>query len=469
MKRAFAYVRVSKEDPLDEKWGADSQRQRIIEYCAFKKWQLVDIAEDRNVSGVTPFAERPGWSKIASQFAKGDIVIVSELTRFGRRLSMTLLMLEDLQERGMEIASLENDLDTTTPVGRLVLHILLSFAAFERELLIARLKAAHAEIHRQGKALGCRAPLGYDYDIESRQWSVNEDESELVNRIFDLKLAGYGFQAIAKKLTEEGFSTKRGGSWRTNTIKRVIESRRYIGERDYNDQVLPMNIPAIVERDMWEMAQASIRRHGYQAQGTYELSGLLHCAECGHVLYRVRRWKDGVANGQADWRCPDCGGVAIRDSIALPAVESALFTRLDPNSDEYKAVVKEARTTLTKGQGRLATIHKRLGALERKQSRILDELARDDTTLTRDAFQRKNGELQGQIDELTQAAQKLEDDNLLSKRPRVLGDIRADWQTLDVTDKQATFKDFIERVDIVSPNGIRGADRVVISWRTLHV
>lgn len=465
MKRAFAYVRVSKEDPTDTKWGADSQRQRIIEYCAFKKWELADIAEDRNVSGVTPFEQREGWSKIASQFQKGDIVIVSELTRFGRRLSMTLLMLEDLQERGLEIASLENDLDTTTPVGRLVLHILLSFAAFERELLIARLKAAHAEIHRQGKALGCRPPLGYDYDIESKTWSVNEDEAVLVNHIFDLKLSGYGFQAIAKKLTDEGFSTKRGGSWRTNTIKRIVESRRYIGERDYNDQVLPMKVPVVVEREAWEMAQASIRRQEHAPRSTYELSGLLHCAECGHVLYRVRRWIDGQNDG-ADWRCPECKAVAIRESIVLPAVEAALFARLDPESDQYRAALKDAEKSAKRVPGRVEMLKKRLGTIERRQSRLLDELSRDDTTLTRAAFAKKNAEYQSQIDELEQSIVKLEDEQTLSHRPRLApGNLRDDWQVLDVLDKQTTLKDFISRATIVSPNGVRGADRVRVEFR----
>jgi site-specific DNA recombinase len=461
-KRAFAYVRVSKEDPNDEKWGADSQRQRIIEYCAYKKWELVDIAEDRNVSGVTPFEERAGWSKIAAQFQRGDIVIVSELTRLGRRLSMTLLMLEDLQDRGLEIASLENDLDTTTPVGRLVLHILLSFAAFERDLLIARLKAAHAEIHRQGKALGCSPTLGYDYNVESKAWNINEDEAELVNHIFDLKIMGYGFSTIAERLATEGVPTKRGGAWRAGTVKQIIESRRYIGERDYNNKILPLHAPVIIDHEMWEMAQASIRHQQHQPRSTYILSGLLYCDRCGAVMHRGKRWKNGQPTGQADWRCSSCGTIAICESIAEPTVLESFFAHVDPAV--YQAAIQAVEKMVKKGQGRSTTLRKRLAAIERKQSRLLDEFGKDDTTLTRAAFAKKNTELQGEVDELSNAIQQIEDQALLSQRPRQLGNIREDWPTMDLVDQQTTLKDFVSRVTVASRNGVRGADRLQIQW-----
>jgi len=288
-------------------------------------------------------------------------------------------------------------------------------------------------------------------------------EAEVIERIFALKITGFGYQTIAKKLNDEGVPTKRGGSWRTNTIKRIIESRRYIAERKYLGEVKPMSIPPLIDRETWDMAQASIRRQVHAPRSTYALSGLLHCGNCRFTLHRVRTWRDGQANGQADWRCPECGKVAIREFIVESAVLEAFFAHLDPA--RYQERLQEASKEIKRGEGRLSTLRKRLSAVERKQARLLDELGRDDTTLTRETFNKKNRELQGVIDDLASAIQELEDKALLSKRPANLGNICEDWNILDTASRQAALSAFIERVDITSQNGLRGADRISVTFR----
>jgi F0F1-type ATP synthase membrane subunit b/b' len=234
-----------------------------------------------------------------------------------------------------------------------------------------------------------------------------------------------------------------------------------MGEREYNGEVKALDVPAIIDRETWEMAQATIRTQEHQPRSTYTLSGLLTCT-CGTIMQRVRIWQGGQANGQADWRCPECG-LSIREHIVEPAVVGQFFDHLDPA--RYKAALTEAQKNVKKGQGRAATLTRRLAALERKQSRLLNEFVKDDSTVTRAAYNKANAALQREIDELTAALQQIEDKALLTLRPRALGNIREDWNTLDVADKQATLRDFVARVTVVSQNGLRGADRVSISWR----
>lgn len=478
-KRAFAYARKSKEDKDDPKWSIPTQIERIRESAERRGETFAGAFEDRDVSGARPFAERPGWTALEAQLQSGDVVIVNDLSRFSRDTDTAKHKLSDLADRGVEVVALGIEgIDRKSADGRMLLGIFLEFTEWQRQKTIENLLQVHKRIHDEGKALGCRPAYGWDYDIEAKVWSVNLAEAEIVERIFALKIAGFGYQTIAKKLNDEGIPTKRvgqtmtprdgdsfscSGKWRTNTIKRIIENRRYIGEREYLGVIRPLDIPAIIDRETWEMAQASVRHQVHAPRTTHVLSGLLSCDLCGHTLHRVRRWKDGEALDDADWRCPECGKLAIRETIVLPAVLEQFFDHLDP--ERYKESLKKAEKAGVKREGRREVLLKRLGVLERKQARLLDELGRDDTTLTRDAFNKKNGELQGEIDELSESLQELDDDALLSRRPDVLGNIREDWGGMDVLSQQTALRAFITRVTVVSSNGVQGSDRVVVTWR----
>jgi site-specific DNA recombinase len=465
-KRAFAYARTSKEDKNKRKWSIATQFSRIHDRADREGWEIVSEFEDRDLSGDLDFPRRPGWSALEKQLKSGDLIIVADTDRLARddeyRAKFKMKELWETKQVGVIILE-KSSIDISTADGTFMLDIDLAISARERNKIIERLKFTHKQIHKEGKALGCRPLLGYDYDTDAKVWSINDEQAEVVRRIFALKVSGYGFQAIAKKLRAEGIPTKRGGGWTTNTIKRIVENRWYIAEREYLDEVKPLKVPMLIDKETWEMAQASIRHQVHRPKSTYALSGILYCTLCGHVLYRVRRWAAGEANGEADWRCQECGHLAIREKTVEPTVIEAFFAHLD--SGRYEANVIEAQKTAKKGEGRAALLKKRLDAVERKQSRLIDELAKDDTTLTRDAFANKNREWQVEIDELESAIQELEDTALLNKRPKNLGNIREDWDVMDVPSKQVALRAFIARVDILSPNGVRGADRVTITWR----
>lgn len=461
-KRAFAYARKSKEDKDDPKWSIPTQIERVRESAERRGETFAGAFEDRDVSGARPFADRPGWTALEAELQPGDVVIVNDLSRFARDTDMAKHKLSDLAARDIEVVALGIEgIDRKSADGRMLLGIFLEFTEWQRQKTIENLLQVHKRIHNEGKALGCRPPMGYDYDIETKAWSVNEDEAELVRRIFALKVAGYGYQAIALKLQREGIPTKRGGKWSTNQIKRIITNRWYIGEREYRGEVKPLHVPPLIERETWEMAQASIRTQVHQPRSTYVLSGLLRCT-CGATMQRVRVWTNGHANGQADWRCPECG-LSIREHIAEPAIVESFMEHVD--QERYKAALTEAQKKAKKGQGRVATLKKRLAAVERKQSRLLNEFAKDDSSVTRETLCRMNAGLQGEIDDLTAAVQEIDDRVLLERRPRALGNIREDWNTLDVLDKQATLRGFIAQVTVQSQNGIRGADRLAVTWR----
>lgn len=99
-------------------------------------------------------ADRPGLARLLDQLEAGDGLTVWKLDRLGRSLSHLVQVVEQLGERGVEFRSLTEALDTTSPAGRLLFHIIGSVAEFERDLVRERTRAALAAARAKGRPLG---------------------------------------------------------------------------------------------------------------------------------------------------------------------------------------------------------------------------------------------------------------------------------------------------------------------------
>lgn len=140
MKTVALYLRVS---TLDQ--NLDLQRNELTDFLKVKKWQLYRIYSD---TGSGAKANRASLQELLSdaRAKKFDVVMTWKLDRLFRSLKHLVATLNELQELGIEFVSLKDSIDLTTPSGRLLTHLLASFAEFEaaiiRERVLAGLKAA---------------------------------------------------------------------------------------------------------------------------------------------------------------------------------------------------------------------------------------------------------------------------------------------------------------------------------------
>lgn len=102
---------------------------------------------------------RPGLTEIQRILCRGDTLTVWRLDRLGRSLFELLKLIRDLNERGVEFRSLSESLDTSTPAGRLLLHVLASMAEFERSLISERTRAGMAAARARGSRIGRRPAM----------------------------------------------------------------------------------------------------------------------------------------------------------------------------------------------------------------------------------------------------------------------------------------------------------------------
>ena len=111
-------------------------------------------------------------------------------------------MLETLRHHGVEFVAAEQDIDTTDSAGLLTLHVLGSFAQFERELLVApihdgQLRKVHSEPYSSG-------PPPYGFTKEDGELQQVPEEAEVVRRIYRLYLELKSYAGVARRLNEDG-------------------------------------------------------------------------------------------------------------------------------------------------------------------------------------------------------------------------------------------------------------------------
>ncbi len=115
------------------------------------------IFED-TISGAK--SARPGLDDALRFMRSGDVLTVWRLDRLGRSLKMLIETMNALQVRGIELRSLTEQIDTTTPGGKLIFHIFGSLAEFERDLIRERTQAGLAAARARGKQGGRPKKLG---------------------------------------------------------------------------------------------------------------------------------------------------------------------------------------------------------------------------------------------------------------------------------------------------------------------
>ena len=148
----IGYARVSTHSQKE-----DSQVDDLNEYGCDK------VFIDKGVSG--KLAERPELDKALAYCRAGDVFVITRLSRAMRSLKHMIALADDLRERDIDLIVLKQQIDTTTPTGRLVFNMLASMDEFLRELIVEGTHEGLAAARSRGK-LGGRKPSYTDKQVK---------------------------------------------------------------------------------------------------------------------------------------------------------------------------------------------------------------------------------------------------------------------------------------------------------------
>ena len=335
--RVWLYYRLSRDEDMELN-SLNNQRNILVDYAKSKKFEIVGESFDDNISGM--HFDREGIDEITKQAEKRtiDAVVVKDLSRLGRHRTLTSLYIDFLRQHDVRVLSVTENIDTSNEND----DLLVGFKGIINDLyskdISKKIRAGY--IQKQKSGIVITTPMGYYKDKNTNSIYVVDEEADIVRKIYDMYLSGYGLGAIANKLNSEGIKSpqyyqntrydkslpytrpKIGKKylWTSSTVKRILTNELYIGtlvchktttskihhtrkETPVEERFRHENYaPVIIEKDKWEQVQFLLQQkvannvRASSGNPCHRYTGLIKCGDCGCIFSCKIRKRDGQSD-----------------------------------------------------------------------------------------------------------------------------------------------------------------------------
>ena len=282
---AVIYARYSSDNQREE--SIEGQLRECMEFAERSGLTVVATYIDRALSAKTD--DRPDFQRMIKDSAKGlfQVIIVWKLDRFSRNRYDSAYYKMMLKKNGVRLVSAKENI-SDGPEGIILESMLEGIAEFYSAELSVKVLRGLTENALKGKYNGGGMPWGYRAD-EDQYYQLDENVAPLAREVFVRYADGQRMKDIIDWLNGLGAKTQRGKPFNYSSIYAILKNRRYIGEYQYRDVVLPGAIPAIVESELFARVQQRMERNRKapakgKAEIEYILTTKLFCGECGTMM-----------------------------------------------------------------------------------------------------------------------------------------------------------------------------------------
>lgn len=512
--RVAAYCRVS-TDSEDQLHSYRSQVQYYTDLIEKnKEWVMTEIYADEAITG-TQITKREGFQRMISDCMDGkiDMVITKSISRFARNTLDTLKYVRMLKENNVAIFFEDENINTLTMDGELLLVVLSSVAQQEVENISDNVKKGLKMKMKRGELVGFQGCIGYDYDPETKSISVNPDEVEIVKYIFTRYVQGAGSFVISRELNELGYKTKLGNDWTQSTVIGVIKNEKYKGDillgktftvdpiskrrlenLGEEDQFYIKNHhEPIISEEMFDKAHEILKKRGKSRSALHQVSAgkrekftrqyafscMLECGFCGSNLSR-RRWHSGSDYSKIIWSCvtgtkkgkkfcPDSKG--IPEKVIEDAFIESYKLLCGDNREVLDEFIERVEVTLSESniEKSIEKIDKEITSIESKKKKLLDMCLED--KIDQLTYEAKMEELSEKSKKLLVERQdyvaKQDDEKNLKRRTKEFKALLEKNQVLEEFDR-GVFESIIEKVIVgeIDENGNKDPYKLTFVYKT---
>ena len=463
--KAIGYVRQSTTKQASLVWQEDIIRSEADK----RSHRLERIFFDKASGGNS---ERTGFSLMKESITTKavDFLYVWRLDRISRNVSDLLDLYDFCSQYGVTIVSIADPITATgDSLARFQISVVGSVAQLQRELIAENQRIGLRRKHDLGLHLTARVPFGYRY-ISTDQIVIQEEEAEIVRRVYELYLSGIGYKRICSIFSAEGVMF-RDNPFRVHNVRSILTNAFYSGYIDNEFGIIKGIHPSIVTREMQDdVRKIQQSRHVKKKDfRRHLLTGKIRCPHCGknlsiHIVGPSR--KSRRYNKLYYYICPSnsangklgCEGIHLRaEKIEVQAVtavreflnDKERLRQIQNQLNKKIAKVRERtdeRTDNIESRKQAALVLFERGKLSAKQ--LTDELKRLSLYKADDADQSK--------DELPDKVHLKE----LTQRIVSLGIV----QQMPTVQQYQFFQEVIDRIEIDNQKRVLGI--YLKGWKT---
>lgn len=336
-----AYMRVSSEEQK-QRQTITTQHEQIERYSLKHEIAVADFYADDGISGTIPIDQRPEGRRLIADARAGKLkrLLVYKLDRLGRDALVTLSAIDALDQCGVEIVSITQNLDLKTPHGKFMAVIDCGVSGYERDTIVERSVDGQRRVAEAGGWLGGKPPFGYRLSgvgsagrlvpSETHIPHIGMSEAEVVREMYRLVveerrtcqyvadwLNGLGVPTVYAR---EGVAVKgeaARGVWSVARVRNVLTSTTYKGLQIYGKRSARGAMPverecaALVLPARWQAAQeALIERRTYASRNAfrdYLFRGLIVCGQCGCHYHGLHKHDKRGGKGWTYYTCNSKG------------------------------------------------------------------------------------------------------------------------------------------------------------------
>ncbi len=331
------YTRVSTNNQVEIEYNScETQEDKIRSFINSQENMVVyKTYSDPGFTGAN--LDRPALDQMFQDIKEGriNIVIVYKIDRLTRSPKDFYQIMDFFEEHGVSFISVTERFDTSTPSGRLMRNMLLTFAQFERELASERTKDKMYQRAQKGLWNGGTAPYGYGR--RDKKLIIDEREAEVVRAIYTYYIEYGSLAFVYKILKEKEIVDRKGAMISKSSIWRILRNVAYVGKVHYGGNTYQGLHEPIISEEVYELAQQvhKQKERFMRLYKNFPLGGILKCSECGSKMTPcfTNKKNNGKRNRYYYYRCTktfkyDWQSCSTRH-VSAPRLENYIFENLE--------------------------------------------------------------------------------------------------------------------------------------------
>jgi len=286
IKNCAIYTRVSTDIQAEKEFSScEAQEEKIKSFIQSQNnWQVFKVYSDAGYTGAN--TNRPALQELLEDIKerKVDIVLAYKIDRLTRSPKDFYQLIEVFDKYQTDFISITERFDTSTPAGRLLRNIMLTFAQFERELTSERTKDKLLERAKKGMWNGGHPPFGYER--RNKKLIINKKESEIIGLIFETYLETGSVNNTYDLLKEEKVKNRWRKIFTKAHLALILRNIAYTGKIKYAGQIYQGIHQPIISQELFELTQKIHKKRikKFRIYKYFLLGGLIRCKECGYTM-----------------------------------------------------------------------------------------------------------------------------------------------------------------------------------------